>query len=112
MLVRQIGALTTARRAHDEAFLYEERFTDFLDGAGILTHCRGDGVHTHRTTLELVNDGRKNLVVHVIKAVFIHIERFQTDAGDVDVYGAITLDLGKVTDSAQQQIGDTQPYRR
>ena len=58
MLVSQIGALATTGRAHDEAFLDEEGLTDLFDGARVLAHRRSDGVHAHRTTLELVDDGR------------------------------------------------------
>ena len=107
MLIRQISALATARRAHDEAFLDEERLTDLLDGAGVLAHRRGDGVDTHRAALELIDDGREDLVVHVVKAVLVHVEGLQADAGNVDGDGTVALDLGEVADTAQQQVGNT-----
>lgn len=76
MLVSQIGALATTRRAHNEAFLDKKRLADLFDSAWVLTHCCGYGVHANGATFELVNDGRENLVVHVVETVFVHIECF------------------------------------
>ena len=79
MLVRQIGTLATTWCAHDEAFLDEEWLADFLDGARVLAHCRGYGIHTYWAAFKLINNGRENLVIHVIKAMLVHIESFQTN---------------------------------
>ena len=91
MLIRQIRALAATRGTHDEAFLDEERLADLLDGARVLSHRSSDGVDAHRTPLELVDDGREDLVVHVVEAMFVHIEGLQADAGDVNGDGAVAL---------------------
>ena len=66
MLVSQIRAFAATGRAHDEAFLDEEGLADLLDSARVLAHCRGDGIDTDWTTLELVDDSSENPIVHVV----------------------------------------------
>ena len=90
MLISQIGAFAATGCAHDEAFLDEERLADLFNGAGVLTHRRGNGIHANWPTLELVDDGGENPIVHVVEAMLIHIERFQADFCDIQCDGAAT----------------------
>ena len=76
MLVSQIRALAATGCAHDEAFLNKERLADLFNSARVLAYRCGDGVHANGPTLELVDDGQEDLVVHIIEAVLIHIEGF------------------------------------
>ena len=107
MLVGKRGHFAAAGGTHDIAFLDEVRLVDLLDGAGILTHCGSNGCETDWTALELVDDGRQDADVHLVKAATVHIESLQGIARNVEGDGAVAFDLCKVAHSTKQQVGNT-----
>ena len=107
MLVGQFRDFTTSGRTLNETLLDEERLIDLLDGASIFTDRRGYGVDAHGSSLELVDDYAKYLVVNLIQAILIDVQGLQRIARYAHVYPAVTLHLGKVTHPSEQGIGNT-----
>ena len=107
MGVGQFRHLTPARRALDKSFFYKEGLIDLLHSAGILPHCCSNGADAHGSALKLVDDGRQYLVVNLVQAVAVDVERLQGHTGYADVDGAVALHLSKVAHTAQQSVGDT-----
>ena len=107
MLVGQVGDFAAARGALDESLLDEERLIDLFHSAGVLADGGGDGVDTHGSALELVDDGQQNLAVDEVEAVTVYVQGFEGKARDFQVDAPASLDLRKVADAAQQRVGDT-----
>ena len=112
MLVGQFGDHTTTRRALDEAFHNEEGLVDLFNGACILADGSGDSGDTHRTALELVDDGEQNLVVNLVEAILVDVQGREGNLRDLCINLAITLHLSEITHAAQESIGDTRRSSR
>ncbi len=104
MVVGQFGHFTSARRAFQKSLFDEERFINFLDGSGLLADSGRYGVQSDRPTLELLDDGRQNLVVHAVQSARIDVEGLQRDAGNRKIDMAFALDHGEIAHAAQQRI--------
>ena len=107
MLVSQFGHFTATRRTLQETFLYQERFIDFFHCARVFTESGRDGGQTHRTSVELIDNGRENLVVDFIQAITVDVQGFERISGYFDVDTTISFYLCKVADTTEQGIGDT-----
>ena len=107
VLIGQGRCHASTRRALDEAFHDEEWLIDFFYGARVLAYGCGNGRYTNRSATELVDDGEKYLVVYLVKSVTVDIQCPERHTGNVRGYGAVALHLCKVTDSAEQGVGDT-----
>ena len=102
MLISEVCAFAASGSAHEVAFLDKERFIDLFDGARVLTHCRSDGLDAHGSTFKFFNNSVEYSIIHVIKAVLIHIECRQAKAGNLHVDVPIAFDLGKVANTTEQ----------
>lgn len=61
--------------------LFDEiRFVNFLNCAGILAECGGNGVEPYRTAIEFCDNGGENLIVDFIKSVAVNVESFKSEA--------------------------------
>ena len=78
MFVGEVGGDASAWCAHEIALLDEERLADLLDGARFFADGCGDGVDAHRSALEFLDDSKQDAVVHVVEAVLVDVEGFQT----------------------------------
>lgn len=77
MLVGKRRCHSASRRALDETLHDEERLVNLLYGATILAYCRGNGAYAYRTATELVDDGGENLVVNLVQAILVDVERLE-----------------------------------
>ena len=102
-----VGHFSASGAAFDEAFLEEEGFVDFLDGATILAEGGGYGRETYGTAAEFVDDSAEELVVNLVKSVAVYVESFKCIPGYLGVDVACSLDLREVTHPAQERIGYT-----
>ena len=112
MLVGKRRCHSSSRRALDETLHDEERLVNLLYGAAILAYCRGNGAYAYRTATELVDDGGENLVVNLVQAILIDVERLERHLGNIVSDGSVALYLGEITHSSQQGIGDTRGSAR
>ena len=74
MAVSQFGDHTPSGGALDEAFHDEKGLIDLLNGACILAHSGGNRRDTHRTALELVDDGEQDLVVDLVETILVDVQ--------------------------------------
>ena len=74
MLVGQLGDHTSAGSALDESLHDEIRLVNLLDSARILADGSGDGVDTHGTATEFVDDGEQYLVVGFVETEAVDIQ--------------------------------------
>ena len=107
MFVSQLRYFTTARSALQETFLYQERFIYLFNSACIFSQSRSNGCQAYRTTLELIDNRTKYLIVYLIQTVFVNIQRFERKISDLRIDAARTFHLRKVPHAAQQSIGNT-----
>ena len=112
MLVGKRRCHSSSRRALDEALHDEERLVNLLYGAAILAYCRGNGAYAYRTATELVDDGGENLVVNLVQAILVDVERLERHLGNIISDGSVALYLGKITHSSEQRVGDTRSSAR
>ena len=77
MFVSQLRYFTTAGSALQETFLYQERFIYLFNSACIFSQSRSNGCQAYRTTLELIDNRTKYLIVYLIQTVFVNIQRFE-----------------------------------
>src|SRR6476469_492617 len=106
VLVSGFGGFAAAGRALDVAFLDEEGLIHFFDGFAFLAASRGDGADAHRATLELVDDGGENALVHVVEAAGVHVESLQSKLRDFNGNSTVAFNLGEVAGAAQQVVGN------
>ena len=96
-----------ARSARDEGDLHEIGFVDVLDRAAVLAYRRGERVQTDRSAAELVDHRRDDLGVDRVEPQLVDLHPAERMVGDLIVYHALALDLGKVADALQDAVGDT-----
>ena len=77
MFVSQFRHFTPTRGTFQETFFNQERFVYLFDCSGIFTQSGGNGSKSYRTTLELIDNGTEDLVVHFIQSVFVDIQCFK-----------------------------------
>ena len=99
MLVSQFGDFTATRRTLQEAFLNQERFIDFFHRTRVFTESRGNGGQAHRPSVELIDDGRENLVVDFIQTISVDVQGLEGITGNLDIDASIAFHLGKVADT-------------
>lgn len=73
----KVRSLPATGRAVDEPFLYKIRFIYLLNRTRVLPYCCSDGSETHRTALELVNNGIQYLVVNGIETALVDIQSIE-----------------------------------
>ena len=112
MLIGKLGGHSASWRALDETLHDEERLVNLLYGAAILAYCRGNGAYAYRTSTELVDDGGENLVVYLVQAILVDIERLESHLGNIEGDGSVALYLGEIPDSSEQRVGDTRGSAR
>ena len=59
----------------DEALLYEEWLVNLLHGTLVLPYRRGYGIDPYRASLELGDDGMEYLVVYLVQAALVDVQR-------------------------------------
>ena len=107
MLVGQFCDFASSRGALEETLLDEERLIYLLHCTSLFAHRCGDGVDTHRSTLELVDDGGENLVVDFVKTILVDIECFERYLSDLGVNTAVTLHLCEIANTTKECIRNT-----
>ena len=101
MLVGKRRCHSASRRALDEPLHDEERLVNLLYGAAILAYCRGNGAYAYRTSTERVDDGGENIVVYLVQAILVDVERLESHLGNIVSDGSVALHLGEITYSSQ-----------
>ena len=112
MLIGKLGGHSASWRTLDEAFHDEEWLVNLLYGAAIFTDSRGDGAYAHRTSTELVDNGGENLVVNLVQAILVDIQRLERHLGNLVGNGSVALHLSEIPDSSEQRVGDTRGSTR
>ena len=75
MLVSQFCCHTSAWRSLDESFHNKIRFVNLFQRSCIFADSCCNGGNADRTSTKLVDNGQKNLVVYLVKAVFVDVQR-------------------------------------
>ena len=101
VLVGEESCFAATGGAFDETFFDEIGFIDILDGTGIFTHGGRDCIEADRSAAELIDDGKQQFIVDLIKTEGIDIECFEGVLGDLEIDGTVTFDLGEVTYAAK-----------
>ena len=57
-----------------EAFHYQERLIDFLQGAFVFANGSCNSLQTDWTATELLDDCKQNLVVLLVKSILVNVE--------------------------------------
>ena len=112
-LLRQFSEMGICKRrcfssaggSHKKAFLNEEWFIYFFNGAGIFAHCRGYGAYSYRSAFEFVYYCSEYAVVHLVQTVLIYVQSFQAFFCYLEAYPSVGEDLGKVSHPPQQKVG-------
>ena len=107
MPVSQFSHLSSARSPYQEPFFYKERLIHFFKGTLVLPHCSSYGIGPDRAALEFGYDSPQYLVVYRIEPAFVDIQCIKSISGYLDVYMAVTYDLGEITNPAEKRICDT-----
>ena len=107
MPVCKIRHFTATRGTLKESLLNKERLIYILYCSCVLAKGSGNGTKTHRTALELVNDGGQYAVVYLIQAIFVYIQCLKGDIGYGKGNPARPFYLRKVTHTTQQRVGYT-----
>ena len=98
----KVGSHTPAGGALDKSFLDEEGLVNFLNGAGILVEGRGKSRQAHGATAKLVDDGREQFVVNLVKAIGVDVERLEGIASNIGVDFSAAFHLREVAHASQQ----------
>ena len=107
MTVGELCHHTATWRTLDETLHNQEWLIDLLYSTGIFTDGCGDGSDSYRTTTELVDDGKQDLIVDFIETILVDIQGSQGNLGNLCVNLAIAFHLGEVSYTAQQGVGNT-----
>ena len=107
MPVGQFGHFPTPRCPDYKTFFDEEWLIDFLESTLVLPHRRGNGVCSHRSALELRDDGLEYLVVYGIQSPLVYVQGIQGVTRYLEVNHPIAYNLGKIPYPAQKRIGYT-----
>ena len=107
MLIGEGCDHASALRSLDESLHDEIRLVHFLDGAGVLADGGGYSADAYRTSAELVDDGQEYLVVNLVEAILVDVERRERQPCYVAVDAYVALHLRKVAHTAQQGVGYT-----
>ena len=78
VLKGQFSDLTSARRAADEALFDKEGFVNLFECARILTDGRGNRTYADRPAFEFVDNRQQDLIIRIVEAVTVDVERFQS----------------------------------
>ena len=92
-----------------EPFLNQKWFVHIFNCSSFFTNRCGNGPQPDGATLEFVDDGCQDPVVHLIKPMFINMKGLQGMLGDVHGDDAIAKHLSKIPDPFEQAIGN--PWR-
>src|SRR3990172_11804639 len=74
MPVDEIGDLAAPRRALEETLLDEVRLVNLLEGARFLSDGDRDRGEAHRPPAIFLCDRKQDPLVHLVEAVFVHLE--------------------------------------
>ena len=96
-----------ARSARDEGDLHQIRLVHVFNSAAVLAYRRGERVQTDRSAAELVNHRQYDFGVDRVKPQLVNLHFAERMVGNLIVYHALALDLGKVADALQDAVGDT-----
>jgi hypothetical protein len=67
----------TARRAHDETLLDQERLDHVLDRAALLAERRREALDADRAAVELLDDRQQQLAVHDVETERVDVEHVE-----------------------------------
>ena len=101
MFISQFRHLSSPRCTLQESFLDQERFIYFFQCSRIFPQCRSNGSQSHRPTFELVYNGTEQLVINLIQAIPVYIQRLQREASDRLIDISVPLHLSEITHTAQ-----------
>ena len=107
MLVCQFGNHSSTRSALYESLHYQEWLIYLLNSAGVFAYGCCYGGYSHRAALELIDDGKQNLIIDFIETILVDVQCRQGYLCNLSVNHAVALHLCKVAHSAQQCIGYT-----
>ena len=98
---------TTTRCSLQVTLLNQKRFNDVFNRVTLFANAGSDVVKPHWPAVTTVNHAFKLFTVHHVKALGVDIKHRQRLVGDVQADVARPFDIGVVTHTAQQAVGDT-----
>lgn len=101
------GGDPAPRRPGQQTFPYQEGLRDLLDRLALLPHGHCEGRQAHRAAAEELQQRAEHRPVQPVQAPGVDLVHPECRGGDGAVDPAVRLDLGVVTDAAQQPVGDT-----
>ena len=107
MLISSESGDPSSGRAVQEADLDQVGFINIFDSIFGFADCGRDGVYADWTTVELLDNGKEELSVHLIKTETIDVHHLQPFSGGLSIDDAIGPHLREVTNAFQQPIGDS-----
>src|SRR3569623_8615 len=112
MRIRMARHHPPARGTHEKALLNQKRLQHVFDGAALFADGGGQAVDAHRAAVEFVDEGEQQLAVHHVDAFAINVEHVQRLLRHSAADAAVGLDLGVITHTAQQAVGDARRAAR
>lgn len=100
------------RGAHEISLHDEKRLMDFLNSGGILANGDSEGVQPDGATVEFVDEGFEQALVHFIQTLGIDLNHRERGIGDRAGDDSMAADLRKVADPAEQCVGDARGAAR
>ena len=93
-------------RPFDEALHDEEGFVDFFESGGVFADGDGEGGEADGASLEFVDHGLEDALVHLVEAIFVNLDHFEGSLGGGSGDGAIGFDLDVVAGPAEEVVGN------
>lgn|GEM_PF-5723190 len=101
-----VGSDAAPGGAGEEATLEKERLAHIFDGARIFAGGGGDGFEADGAAFVFFDDAFKDLAIKVIEAEVIDSESIEGMVGDGFGDDAVAIDLGEISDSSEEAVGD------
>ena len=107
MLDCQFSDLTSARRAADKTLFDKEGFVNLFKCTRIFTDGCGNRTYADRSAFEFVDNRQQDLIIRIVEAVTIDVERFQSKVCEFRINCSRALYLRTVAHTALECFGNT-----
>ena len=107
MGISMAGRDPTARRSQNKALLNQKRLQYILNRAALLGQCRGQTIHPHGATIELLDHSEQQPAIQMVKTLGVHGQQIECRLGRPAGHRAIGLYLCIVSNTSQQAVSDT-----
>ena len=106
MIEGQFRGLAATAGTFEEAGLNQKGFMDIFEGALVFLNRGRQGFHPDRSASKLVDDGQKNLTIHLIKPRRIDAQPYERILGYSLGNSSLRLDLGIVAHPFDKPVDD------